>query len=164
MGKRVNQSARTVIGPDVNIPLGWMVIPQEVANVLTIPERVTKFNKEILLNIIYEDKANFIVRNDKRINLKYALYKQGTKLLPNDIIRRINSKGRMYNIYVKYDTNKYTLLPGDVLIRDGQIVQDVQYCKKNTIELNIGDVVERQLKDGDYLYLNRQPTCCAGSE
>ncbi len=158
MGKRVNQSSRTVIGPDVNIPLGWMAIPPEVASILTVPERVTEFNRDYLLDIIYKEKANFIVRNDKRINLKYALYKQSTKLLPNDVIKRINSDGKLYHINVKYDTNKYKLIPGDVLIRDGEEVQNVQYSEKNVIQLNVGDIVERQLKDGDFLYLNRQPT------
>ena len=170
MGKRVNQSSRTVIGPDVNILLGWMAIPPEVASILTVPERVTEFNREYLLSIIYDEKANFIVKNDKRINLKYALYKQGTKLMSNDIIRRINNNGKLCNIDVKYDTNKYKIIPGDVLIRDGYEVDSVEYSEKNIIQLNVGDIVERQLKDGDYLYLNRQPTCLlplhngAGSE
>ncbi len=163
MGKRVNQSSRTVIGPDVNIPLGWMAIPPEVAITLTVPERVSEFNRDYLLDIIYNEKANFIVRNDKRINLKYALYTQGTKLLPHDVIKRVNNLGKYYNIDVKYDTNKYKLLPGDVLIRDGKEMNGVKYCEKNVIKLNVGDIVERQLKDGDVLYLNRQPTLHTGS-
>jgi len=159
MGKRVNQSSRTVIGPDVNIPLGWMAVPPEVASVLTVPERVTEFNKDQLLDIVNNEKANFIVKNDKRINLKYALYKQCTKLLPNDIIKRTNNvSGKIQHIDVKYDTSKHRLYPGDVLIRDGKEVKDVQYSERNTITLNIGDIVERQLKDGDIVYLNRQPT------
>lgn len=165
MGKRVNQSSRTVIGPDVHIPLGWMSIPQEVANILTVPERVTSFNKDYLLDLVYKEKVNVIVKDDKRIQLKYALYKQGTKLLPMDIIQRTDEKtGRKHKIHVKYDTNKYRLIPGDVLIRNGEIVHDVQYCHRNEIELNVGDIVERHLKDGDFLYLNRQPTCVCGSE
>ena len=38
MGKRVNQSARTVITPDVNIPSGWLAVPPEIAHILTVPE------------------------------------------------------------------------------------------------------------------------------
>jgi DNA-directed RNA polymerase III subunit RPC1 len=158
MGKRVNQSSRTVIGPDVNIPLGWMAIPPEIAAILTVPERVTDFNKKILMDLVNNEKVNFIVKNDKRINMKYALYKQCTKLLPNDIIRRKDGQGKIKHIDVKYDTNKHKLLPGDELIRDGNKVEDIQYSEKNNIELNIGDIVERQLKDGDIVYLNRQPT------
>lgn len=163
MGKRVNQSSRTVIGPDVHIPIGWMSVPHEVADILTVPERVTNINKEYLTQLINDGKANSIVRGDDRISLKYALYKQGTKLLPNDIIMRTNDKGRRFKIDVKYDTNKYILVPGDILIRDGKEVIDVQYNEKKKIILNLGDVVERYLQDGDAVYLNRQPTLHTGS-
>lgn len=164
MGKRVNQSSRTVIGPDVNIPIGWMAVPPEVANVLTVPERVTEFNKDYLTNLVHDGRANYIVKGDVRINLKYALYKQCTKLLPNDIILRLNTNGTKFQkIYVKYDTTKHKLYKGDILVRDGKEMQDIQYTEKNTITLNQGDIVERFLKDGDVLYLNRQPTC-NGSE
>lgn len=163
MGKRVNQSSRTVIGPDVNIPLGWMAVPPEVASILTVPEIVTEFNKDYLLKLINDDKANFLVKGETRINLKYALYKQGTKILPNDVIIREAESGKKQTINVKYDTTKYKLLPGDKLIRNGQEVNDVAYCEKNSIVLGIGNIVERQLKDGDVLYLNRQPTLHTGS-
>lgn len=163
MGKRVNQSSRTVIGPDVNIPIGWMAIPYEVANILTVPERVTEFNKDYLTKLVHDGRASSLVRGTDRINLKYALYKQGTKLLPHDVIMRMNDKGRTFRLDVKYDTNKYKLIPGDVLIRDGKVVVDVQYNEKNVVILNQGDVVERYLQDGDVLYLNRQPTLHTGS-
>ena len=163
MGKRVNQSSRTVIGPDVHIPLGWMAVPPEVAAILTVPEVVTTFNKDYLTKLIDDDKANFLVRGETRINLKYALYKQGTKLLPNDVIIRPVSGDKKHTINVKYETTKYKLQPGDKLVRNGDEVKDVLYCEKNEIKLNIGDIVERQLKDNDVLYLNRQPTLHTGS-
>jgi len=162
MGKRVNQSSRTVIGPDVHIPIGWMSIPQEVANTLTVPEKVTEFNIKHLTDLVHAGRANSITRGNDRIILKYALYKQGTKLLPNDVIVRKNGH-KTYKIDVKYDTNKHMLMPGDVLIRDGKQVKDIQYNEKNTIVLKQGDVIDRFLQDGDVLYLNRQPTLHAGS-
>jgi DNA-directed RNA polymerase beta' subunit len=163
MGKRVNQSSRTVIGPDVHIPIGWMSIPLEVANTLTVPEKVTEFNIKYLTDLVHAGKANSIARGNDRIILKYALFKQGTKLLPNDIIMRTNDKGRTYKLYVKYDTNKYLLEPGDKLIRNGVEKTDVQYNEKNVIVLKQGDVIDRFIQDGDVLYLNRQPTLHTGS-
>ncbi|KAE9969342.1 hypothetical protein EG328_006932 [Venturia inaequalis] len=43
-GKRVNFSARTVIGPDPNLSLEEVGVPEHVAKVLTYGERVTKDN------------------------------------------------------------------------------------------------------------------------
>ena len=163
MGKRVNQSSRTVIGPDVHIPIGWMSIPQEVADTLTVPEKVTEFNIKYLTELVHAGRANSITRGNDRIILKYALYKQGTKLMPNDVIIRTISKGHRYTINVKYDTNKYMLLPGDKLVRDGKEVKDIQYNEKNNIVLKQGDVIDRFIQDGDVLYLNRQPTLHTGS-
>ncbi|NBP16877.1 hypothetical protein EBU95_21265, partial [bacterium] len=35
---------------------------------------------------------------------------------------------------------------------------DLKYPEKKTYDINIGDIVERQLKNNDILLLNRQPT------
>lgn len=155
MGKRTDQSSRTVIGPDVNIPMGWMCIPPEVASILTIPEKVTDFNRKWLEELIDKEQANFIVHptTDTRINLKYAMYKVGTSLLPNDVIVRNGRK-----IYVKYNTTSHRLLTGDVLIRNGVVVTNAIPWERKKIELKNGMIVERQLRDGDIVLLNRQPT------
>ncbi len=51
-GKRVNFSARTPISPDPNLSLNEVGVPQEIAEELTVPERVTKFSKEKLIRFI----------------------------------------------------------------------------------------------------------------
>ena len=51
-GKRVNFAARTVISPDPKILFNEVGIPKSVAMELTIPERVTSWNKEWLLSLI----------------------------------------------------------------------------------------------------------------
>lgn len=157
MGKRVNFSSRTVIGPDPNMPFGWLAIPKHVSEIETIPETVTPYNIDKMNNIINCNKANFVIRtNGNRINLKYALYSRGTPLLYNDVIIR---KGNRIKITERFDQ----LVKGDLIERDGKLLSDVKYKEKKKVYLNIGDIVHRHLVDGDIVLLNRQPTLHKGS-
>lgn len=66
-GKRVNYSARTVISPDPNLKLNEVGIPLEVANILTVAERVTTLNLKRMKQIVNSKDypgANYIVRPD----------------------------------------------------------------------------------------------------
>lgn len=68
-GKRVNYSARTVISPDPNIKLNEVGIPFEVAEVLTVAERVTTINIKRMKKLIAKKDypgANYIIRPDGR--------------------------------------------------------------------------------------------------
>lgn len=68
-GKRTNFSARTVVSPDPKIELNEVGIPKDVAMKLTIPERVTEWNKEYLLEFVKKGPkgypgSNYIIRPD----------------------------------------------------------------------------------------------------
>ncbi len=66
-GKRVNFSARTVISPDPSLKLNEVGVPLEVANILTVSERVTSVNIKRLRELIKKKEypaANYIVRPD----------------------------------------------------------------------------------------------------
>jgi DNA-directed RNA polymerase subunit A' len=68
-GKRVNYSARTVISPDPKIKFNEVGIPESVAIELTVPERVTEWNKEWLKELIKKGPenypgANYVIRPD----------------------------------------------------------------------------------------------------
>lgn len=70
-GKRTNFSARTVISPDPMIGLNEVGVPQEIALKLTIPERVTVWNKEYLKKFVERGPkaypgSNYIIRPDGR--------------------------------------------------------------------------------------------------
>ncbi|MDP2925875.1 MAG: DNA-directed RNA polymerase subunit A' [Nanoarchaeota archaeon] len=68
-GKRVNFSSRTVISPDPALKLNEVGVPFEIAEILTVNERVTSFNIEQFKNIIKNDHyptANYIIRPDGR--------------------------------------------------------------------------------------------------
>lgn len=159
MGKRVEQSARTVIGPEPTLPMNALAIPEEFARTLTIAERVTTHNIDALTRMVHSNHAKFIRRTlptgeTHEINLQYALKKRGTRLMHGDIIIRHGQE-------IKYHPN-LTLQKHDYIIRDGELFRVTVDVQKD-LKLEIGDVVDRCLRDGDFVILNRQPTLHAGS-
>jgi DNA-directed RNA polymerase beta' subunit len=150
----VNQSARTVIGPDPTVRTDELVVPEKIAKNLTIPERVTLFNIERLNWLVNNSMANFIYTNEgkTKVSVKHALLKRGTELLYNDIIVRNGQK-------IHYNSAKnLTLQKGDIIIRDEEEIKDLILPVKKFYQLEIGDIVHRQLQNGDLVLLNRQPT------
>lgn len=189
MGKRVEFSARTVIGPDPNLKFGEMGIPKEIAQDLTKPITVQNYNKKYLTEIVNEGRANFIIKSDSntKINLKYAMFRKGTELLYGDTVIRkgLTMKEKKELCYCDEKTKcNWCQLPiqdnqervefkvynaniilqkEDQIIRNGNIVKNIKYPLKKRIFLNIGDIVYKQLEDGDIVLLNRQPTLHTGS-
>lgn len=129
-----------------------------VAEQLTIPETVNIHNINKLTDLVNKGKVNFYIRKgtNNRINLKYALNQRGTKVYDGDIVIR-NGKE------IKVDCDNFLLKQGDQLFRDNIRVENLKFPMKKELKLNIGDVVERQLQNGDYVLLNRQPTLHIGS-
>jgi DNA-directed RNA polymerase beta' subunit len=162
LGKRVDKSARTVIGPDPTLRTNEIAIPPHIAEILSFPVRVTSINMDTVRGWIDKGIVNFILRNQgrTRINMKYALYKQGTKLQYGDFIRK-RSTNRL--VHIRYEKQLFTLEEGDQIIRNGEVLKDVVYTVKKAVHLEIGDIIERRLMDGDILLLNRQPTLHKGS-
>ena len=82
-GKRVDFSARTVISPDPNIDINEVGVPLDVAQRLTIPERVTPWNIEELKQLIRNGPdqypgALYIVRPDgRRVRLEFVTEREG---------------------------------------------------------------------------------------
>lgn len=70
-GKRTNFSARAVISPDPKLEINEVGVPREFAKKLTVPERITEWNKDYLKSFIENGPdqypgANYIVRPDGR--------------------------------------------------------------------------------------------------
>lgn len=159
LGKRCDQSGRTVVGPDPTLKIDELIIPTEMAEILTIPVHVTHFNISYLTALVNSNKANFLIKavDPKRsINLKNVINSRGSLLYFGDIIERTTSTGEKVKITIT-DT-KFELKEGDSIIRNGRPLKEVRYPEKKHITLDIGDIVKRQLMDGDYVLLNRQPT------
>lgn len=184
MGKRVDFSARTVIGSEPTLKTGQVAIPLEVAKIHTKPELVTSFNIEWLTELVNTNRANYVITTKKgedgketkiRLNLQYALHRKGTELLYDDTIVRGEGELKLKNEEYILDEKKYNhlkfikartgeeiLRKGDRIIRNGKLMQ-VEMPIQKRMTLKIGDVVERQLIKGDMCLINRQPTLHRGS-
>jgi len=92
-GKRVEQSARSVITGDPNISIAEVGVPMKIAMNLTRPEVVTKFNRDRLYKYIQNGTDTFpgaksIIRKDGRmISLKHVNTKE-IKLFNGDTVNR----------------------------------------------------------------------------
>ncbi|ODV93801.1 hypothetical protein PACTADRAFT_51550 [Pachysolen tannophilus NRRL Y-2460] len=95
-GKRVDFSGRTVISPDPNLSVDEVAVPDRVAKVLTYPERVTKYNKAKLQQLIITGPsvhpgANYLLKKneDVRRNLRYGDRMKLAKYLSiGDVVER----------------------------------------------------------------------------
>jgi DNA-directed RNA polymerase beta' subunit len=190
MGRRSDQTARTVIGPDATLKNDEMAIPRYIANILTIPEYVNAMNFEKMTRLVNSNGAVYVLRQREsstlprsraRINLSHALNRRGTPLVKNDIVVpraavATSTTLSIEKIQTLLDDNSafrigdgstksrervsHGLADGDRLFRGTppQEVQDVVFRGVRRFDLEIGDIVERKLVDGDILLLNRQPT------
>jgi len=65
-GKRVNFAARSTITPDPFIKISEIGIPKDIADELTVPERVTEWNKSSLRSMIKDtEKVVYVTRPDE---------------------------------------------------------------------------------------------------
>jgi DNA-directed RNA polymerase subunit A' len=71
VGKRTNFSARTVISPDPKLELNEVGVPKVIALKLTVPEKITEWNKDYLKKFVEKGPkeypgANYVIRPDGR--------------------------------------------------------------------------------------------------
>ncbi len=164
MGKRVDKSARSVIGPDPTLRIDEIGIPKEIASTLAYPVIVNDVNMSEVKQWIHEDRVNFVIRKNNlnqsmRINMRYGANTFHTKLFYGDVIFR---NGHFHRV-VKKEQDKYDIKEGDDIYRNGKRLHNIRVSIPKNFELRVGDVVERKLQDGDILLLNRQPTLHRGS-
>lgn len=103
MGKRGNYSARTVVGPDPSLKFGEISIPEAIANIITIPNTVTEFNYESLLELL------------RRGRITHIKAKQGR----NRDLRQMVKSGHEYNIRIGDEVERL-LQDGDWVILNRQ--------------------------------------------
>jgi len=156
MGKRCDQTGRTVIGPDSTLKMGQLAIPKEMADILTIPVNVNSVNLELLQKLVNSGKAEYIIipedpiKKTKLNKINLRRHRLGTRLQPQDVIIRGSSR-----IIVK--DCRECLKSGDLLERNGKLIEKIKYSNTE-FPIKIGWIVERRLQNGDYVLLNRQPT------
>jgi len=94
MGKRVDFSGRTVVSPGPDLDIDELGVPEEISKILTIPERVTSFNKERLMKAVRNGDnvwpgAKRILCSDGRvIYLEFISDREGIDLQEGWIVER----------------------------------------------------------------------------
>lgn len=162
MGKRCDQTGRTVIGPDPTLKVGQLAIPKEMAMNLSYPVQVNNFNYEYMMDLVNKKKkVNYVLKKNNngqiRINMQNALFFRGTSLNHGDIIIKENGDE------IVITNGRHKLEKGDKVKRDGVFLDNIRFPEEREFKLEIGDVCERHLQDGDIVLLNRQPTLHEGS-
>ena len=150
MGKRCNQTGRTVIGPDPTLKLDELAIPKEMAEILSFPVRITKYNINILQDLVNNGQVDYLLKPDGKTRINLKRFRKGTKLLSNDIIIRKNKR-------INVISGRECVEEGDIIERNGEILNKILPSNRQ-YNIQEGWVVERKLQDGDYVLLNRQPT------
>lgn len=151
MGKRCDQTARTVIGPDPTLKLGQLAIPKEIASILTIPVRVTSFNIGILQKMVDDGLVDDLLKPDGTTRIILKSFRRGTRLLDGDVIIRGDNR-------IKVVTGRETILKNDKIERNGVLLNKKIAHTNRRYPIHEGWIVNRKLRDGDYVLLNRQPT------
>ena len=142
-GKRVDFSARTVIGPDPNLKANEIAIPISFSEKLTFPERVCKYNFKELDNLIKENKVNYVIRDngskiyDIKIYKKPRIFykKKGFILEKGDIIIRNNKKIDPEK-YRQIKNVEITLEETDSIVRNGKLIKNIK-TNDESVLLNI---------------------------
>lgn len=155
--KRTDRTARSVIGPDPTARVNEVVVPPQIANILTIPFKVTKYNIEELQELVDKGEVPCINRPITKpdgttitatINVKK--FRRGTRLIHGDIIYRGEER-------IRVDTGR------DQQVQEGDAVKRGKEFLKKLIpanrpyKLEEGWTVHRLLYDGVYVALGRQP-------
>lgn len=149
MGKRVNFSARTVIGPDPTLKMDEIAIPPEIAKNLYIPIHVNELNLEEVRQLNREKKIVAKITEDFEIINTAKKFKL-SNLNFGDILIRDGKEQKVLNL-------KDTFYPTDKFARNGKIY-DIEIEETILPDIFVGDIVHRKLQDGDTVILNRQPT------
>lgn len=151
MGKRCNQTGRTVIGPGPDLKMGYIGLPKLMASNLSVPVYVNAYNIDALQALVDSGIINTVRKDEGETIINIERYRMGTRLLPGDVIircgKRITFQKGMNNCILK----------GDNIERNGEHIQKIKYSNR-VYPLSIGWIVDRPLRDHDYVLLNRQPT------
>ena len=150
MGKRADQSGRTVIGPDPTLKLGELAVPNEMAAILTIPVRVAPFNIDYLQALVDDGKISTIKKPDNKTVIDLKRFRRGTRLMHGDVIRRGVTT-------ITVTDGKELVQEGDIVERNGVVLEKLKVANRK-YKLSLGWIVNRPLRNGDYVLLNRQPT------
>ena len=122
MGKRVDFSARTVITADPNLSIDQVGVPKTIAMNLTVPETVTDYNKDQLLEIVKRGPnvhpgAKFIIKTGgTKLDLKFA---QITELKNGWVVERHLNDGDAVLFNRQPSLHKMSIMGHKVKVLEG---------------------------------------------
>lgn len=88
-GKRVNNSARTVISGDPNLQINEVGMPMSIASILSVDEMVNDINIERMQALLDDDRVNFVHKNGRVYDIAVKRRcGQRLKLVPGDRVER----------------------------------------------------------------------------
>lgn len=167
-GKRTVESARSVISPDPDLHVCEVGFPQEFANTLMYPERVTLHNLAHCQKLLEDGKVLRIISGNRSTDGHFACFTRGFKLLYGDVV--IRNGEHIYPDSLPPTAN-FQIKSGDQVLRceevegpDGKmqrrkrLIKDVDPPQRKNFRLEPGQIIERKLQDGDWVLFNRQPT------
>jgi DNA-directed RNA polymerase beta' subunit len=135
MGKRVNNSGRTVIVPEANFDVHTFGIPELFAKILTFPDRVNKYNIEYLRSLILNGDeypgASSVIFNINGKPRKTVLTKMSKTALKNcadkltlgSIVNRHTIDGDYANFNRQPSLHKYSFMGVKVKIIPGHVIR-----------------------------------------
>ena len=126
MGKRVDFSARTVIGPDPTLRVDEIAIPESFTSTATFPEYVNSININILQKLMNERRVNILERNGKRIYVQHFSKEQflkKSKLVIGDIVHRHIRDGDIVLMNRQPTLHKGSMLAFNVKLRPGKTIR-----------------------------------------
>jgi DNA-directed RNA polymerase beta' subunit len=171
-GKRVDFCGRTVFDIDPNLEIDQIGLPKEWEEDLTIPENVNDNNLEYWKEQTKNGNVNIIKRGNDTYNIRHLrkmvddkkLLKWGDKVIRNgkiiDPVIYEMMKGKKFilkledrikgtrEILTGIDKGKYKI----ITIRVNKLLE------YKSIDVRVGDICERKVKDNDYALFNRQPS------
>jgi DNA-directed RNA polymerase beta' subunit len=111
-------------------------------------------------DVIADDDGNIIIPTDKNVIIDKRTHSRMYCSSKRDVSIK---DGLFQNMYlVKTADVEIILQPSCRVFRGGEQI-DIKCNVRKQILLNIGDVVDRHLHDGDWVLFNRQPTLHRGS-
>jgi DNA-directed RNA polymerase beta' subunit len=158
-GKRVDFSARTVIGPDITLKANEIAIPVSFSTKLTFPERVCSFNYDYLDKLLLDNKVNYVIRDngskiyDIKIFKKPKIFylKKGFTLQKGDYILR-NNKKIFPEKYKEIKGVDIKLEDSDCIVRNDKLIKNIKTSDENIV-LNVTND-DRILRNGIILNPN----------
>ena len=163
LAKRVDYCARTVITGDADCDVDELIIPKIFAEKLTIPVNVNMINIKDCQRLLDEGEVVFVIRGKRRTNSKLALYTKATTFNQCDKLIRNSVIFSYQEVLDLQNKKRWEFKVTDEIVRPNGKIDMYVLRERIPFKLQIGDTIERKIRDGDTAILNRQPTLWKGS-